>query len=62
MKATFYESDGVVMVNVETDASTAVDLVATREHKVKYMAAWNEYSAPVVEAVIDPPKKKKKGK
>ncbi len=41
--AHFFERDGVVMINVTVDASTAVDLKATKQHKALHSMAWAEF-------------------
>lgn len=62
MKAKFFERDCVLMVDVEVDASTRVDLVATKQHKSKYAAAWDAYNTPAddpaTEETEPTPKKK----
>ena len=47
METHFFERDGVNFISIKIDASTAVDLIATEEHKLKYNSQWIEYNAVV---------------
>ena len=47
MDTHFFERDGVDFISIKIDASTAVDLIATEEHKVKYNSEWIAYNAVV---------------
>ena len=47
METHFFERDGVNFISIKIDASTAVDLIATEDHKVKYKTEWIAYNAVV---------------
>jgi len=47
METHFFERDGINYISIKIDASTAVDLIATEEHKLKYNSQWIEYNAVV---------------
>jgi|TARA_R110002124_G_scaffold74350_1_gene199603 hypothetical protein len=47
METHFFERDGVDFISIKIDASTAVDLIATEDHKVKYKTEWIAYNAVV---------------
>ena len=47
MDTHFFERDGIDFISIKIDASTAVDLIATEDHKVKYKTEWIAYNAVV---------------
>ena len=47
METHFFERNGINYISIKIDASTAVDLIATEEHKLKYNSEWIAYNAVV---------------
>jgi hypothetical protein len=47
METHFFERDGINYISIKIDASTAIDLIATEEHKLKYNKEWLEYNKVV---------------
>tara|TARA_R100001377_G_scaffold75525_1_gene52102 strand:- start:188 stop:436 length:249 start_codon:yes stop_codon:yes gene_type:complete len=47
METHFFERDSINYISIKIDASTAVDLIATEEHKLKYNSQWIAYNAVV---------------